>query len=355
MAIQRVSDLSLLQNPEYKSDRLNNSLIEMSYPNVYNTEYTKYQSMAIRYKEFSDCVLSGVIHEEGVVFTGQKYFQNHVYFRDGIELSGDLLVNDKIPDNILRDQNEKEYHSYIKELNNTIIALSSNDSPDTTGINLLSADNSNSLYASNNKFYSNNNEFRDVNGNLIAGIYNDKINMYTNLNVEGNNVSAKSDHILYQSDDVKWKDSSGVQKAYFDGNNFHFNTDIYGCAMSARWADLAELYESDNIYQPGTLIMFGGEKEITIATDVVNAVITTKPAFIMNSNCKGNSQAIALIGRTPVRVVGKINKFDNIKISEIPGVAIKSNDKNDVILGKALQNKHTEDEGLVECVIRLTF
>ena len=179
--------------------------------------------------------------------------------------------------------------------------------------------------------------------------------MYTNLNVECTNSSNKSNQILYQTNDIKWKDSSGVQKAYFDGNNFHFNTDIYGCAMSARWADLAELYESDNIYQPGTLIMFGGEKEITIATDVVNAVITTKPAFIMNSNCKGNSQAIALTGRTPVRVVGKINKFDNIKISEIPGVAIKSNDKNDVILGKALQNKHTEDEGLVECVIRLTF
>ena len=289
MAIQRVSDLSLLIEPGYKSDRLINSLIEISYPHVYNTEYTKYQSMAIRYEDFSNCVLSGVIYEDELVFVGNKYFKDHIYFMDGVEISGNLSVNDKIQDDTLRTYDENDYHSYIKELNNTIVALTSNDSPDTTGINLLSADNSNLLYASNNKFYSNNNEFRDVNGNLIAGIYNDKINMYTNLNVECTNSSTKSDRILYQSDYIEWKNLSGDQKAYFDGNNFHFNTDIYGCAMSARWADLAELYESDNIYQPGTLIMFGGEKEITIATDEVNAVITTKPAFIMNSNCKGNS------------------------------------------------------------------
>ena len=74
MAIQRVSDLSILLNPEYNSDKINNSLIEISYPIVYNTEYTKYQSMAIRYKDFSDCVLSGVISEESVVFIGNKYF-----------------------------------------------------------------------------------------------------------------------------------------------------------------------------------------------------------------------------------------------------------------------------------------
>ena len=74
MAIQRVSDLSLLQNPGYKSDRLKNSLIEISYPIAYEPERTKYQSMAIRYEDFSNCVLSGVISEENVVFVGNKYF-----------------------------------------------------------------------------------------------------------------------------------------------------------------------------------------------------------------------------------------------------------------------------------------
>ena len=74
MAIQRVSDLSLLIEPGYKSDRLINSLIEISYPHVYNTEYTKYQSMAIRYEDFSNCVLSSVIYEDELVFVGNKYF-----------------------------------------------------------------------------------------------------------------------------------------------------------------------------------------------------------------------------------------------------------------------------------------
>ena len=106
--------------------------------------------------------------------------------------------------------------------------------------------------------------------------------------------------------------------------------------MSARWADLAELYETDDIYKPGTLVKFGGEKEITIATDEANAVITTKPAFTMNSDCNGPSQGIALTGRTLVRVIGKLNKFDNIKLSDIPGVAVKSNDNSDKIVGKSL-------------------
>ena len=61
MAIQKVSDLSVLTNPVYKSEQLNNTLLEISYPIDFNTEYTKYQSMSIRYKDIADTILSGVI------------------------------------------------------------------------------------------------------------------------------------------------------------------------------------------------------------------------------------------------------------------------------------------------------
>ena len=199
----------------------------------------------------------------------------------------------------------QDYHSYIKELNNTIVALKNTDDPSNTGINLLCADNSNKVYATKNEFHSNNNEFRDSEGNLIVGIYDDKVDTFVNqniscgnVNVDSDNVDVDSGHIKYQSNNVEWYNKSDVRMAYFDGNNFHFKSDIYGCAMSARWADLAELYETDDIYKPGTLVKFGGEKEITIATDEANAVITTKPAFTMNSDCNGTSQGIALTGRT---------------------------------------------------------
>lgn len=355
MAIQKVSDLSVLTNPVYKSEQLNNTLLEISYPIDFNTEYTKYQSMSIRYKDIADTILSGVISEESVLLVGQKYFRDTTYFMSGIELSGNLLVNHNIPDDILRQYDEKDHHSYIKELNNTIVALKNIDDPSNTGINLLCADNFNKLYATENEFHSNNNEFRDSEGDLIVGIYDNRVDAFVDQNISCGNVNVDSGHIKYQSNNVEWYNKSNVRMAYFDGNNFHFKSDIYGCAMSARWADLAELYETDYIYKPGTLVKFGGEKEITIATDEANAVITTKPAFTMNSDCKGLSQGIALTGRTPVRVIGKLNKFDNIKLSDIPGVAVKSNDNSDKIVGKSLQSKTIDEEGLVECVVKLTF
>ena len=78
-----------------------------------------------------------------------------------------------------------------------------------------------------------------------------------------------------------------------------------GVATSAQWADLAENYVTDMDYPIGTLVCFGGQKEITVAINEVNGVISDKPAYLMNSNCKG--QPIALIGRVPVLVKGKVN------------------------------------------------
>ena len=51
--------------------------------------------------------------------------------------------------------------------------------------------------------------------------------------------------------------------------------------MRSRWADLAEFKEADKEYEPGTLVMFGGEKEITLSRNgVANAIVTTKPGLM---------------------------------------------------------------------------
>lgn len=159
----------------------------------------------------------------------------------------------------------------------------------------------------------------------------------------------------------------------FTGNNT-FTQTIQGVAYRAQWGDLAEYYESDNIYPKGTLVKFGGEKEITIADTNVNAVITSEPGFILNTHME-NGQAIALVGRVPVRVIGKCKKFDYLALSNIAGVATKVSDKFEFtfeglsfkenieenpyydfksanIIARALENKDSEEESLILCVVK---
>ena len=142
-------------------------------------------------------------------------------------------------------------------------------------------------------------------------------------------------------DDIAFKSKDNT----FIGNNT-FTQTIQGTAYRAYWGDLAEYYETDKEYPLGTLVKFGGEKEITIADKEVNAVISSKPGFILNNQMK-NGQTIALCGRVPVRVIGKCKKFDYLTLSHISGVAIKAENSDKNIIARALENKNTENEGLV--------
>ena len=114
------------------------------------------------------------------------------------------------------------------------------------------------------------------------------------------------------------------------------------------------MYTTDGEYDPGTVVMFGGEQELTIAqgyaTTQVAGVITTNPAFVMNQECQG--QAIALKGRIPVKVIGAVNKGDFIVASNEPGVGIAT-DKyiGGAIIGKAIESKHTDGIDLIEVKI----
>ena len=155
---------------------------------------------------------------------------------------------------------------------------------------------------------------------------------------------------------VGWVNTIGNNVVHLTGNETiggtkTFSDTIQGTAYRALWGDLAEYYLTDKEYSKGTLVQFGGEKEITIATKKVNAVITSEPGFILNSS-EENSQAIALIGRVPVRVIGKVKKFDKIALSYIDGVGCVSNESDNVI-GIALENKDDSDEGLVICSVKI--
>jgi|694.fasta_scaffold01194_48 hypothetical protein len=126
-----------------------------------------------------------------------------------------------------------------------------------------------------------------------------------------------------------------------------------GSRMQATYADLAEYYEADVKYLPGTVLMFGGEKEVTLAEDGtsrVAGVVSTNPAYVMNSTCPGLLTAVALQGRVPCKVRGNISKGDML-ISGGNGFARPNQFPSmGTVIGKALQD-FDGYEGVIEVAV----
>jgi hypothetical protein len=145
--------------------------------------------------------------------------------------------------------------------------------------------------------------------------------------------------------------STGVGNIGTSSNGF--NT-IFAKASSAQYADLAELYEADAAYEPGTVVDFGGEFDITISakdSTRVAGVISTNPAYLMNSSATGDFMLpVALTGRVPCKVIGEVQKGD-ILVSDGNGYASVNNHPNaGTIIGKALRN-HSGGIGIIEVVV----
>jgi hypothetical protein len=126
-----------------------------------------------------------------------------------------------------------------------------------------------------------------------------------------------------------------------------------GSSLTATYADLAEYYEADVKYLPGTVLMFGGEKEVTLADDGTNkvaGVVSTNPAYVMNATCPGLLTAVALQGRVPCKVRGKISKGDML-ISGGNGFARPNQFPSmGTVIGKALQD-FDGYEGVIEVAV----
>ena len=126
-----------------------------------------------------------------------------------------------------------------------------------------------------------------------------------------------------------------------------------GSRLNATYADLAEYYESDKPYESGTVLEFGGDKEVTLAKDSttkVAGVVSTNPAYVMNSTCEGeHTVALALQGRVPCKVRGKIFKGDML-VSGGNGFARPVLfPVLGTVIGKALEN--FEGEGVIEVAV----
>ena len=97
--------------------------------------------------------------------------------------------------------------------------------------------------------------------------------------------------------------------------NYYASGEFFGTATNAKFADLAEKYVADADYEEGTVIVVGGEAEVTSSTEETNhsviGVVSTNPAFKMNSELE-NGTYIALKGRVPVKILGEVSKGDRL-------------------------------------------
>ena len=128
-----------------------------------------------------------------------------------------------------------------------------------------------------------------------------------------------------------------------------------GSKMQATYADLAEYYSADGFIEPGTVVDFGGEQEVTISTihmsNKVAGVISSEPAYVMNSNLKSEFPVmVALQGRVPVKVVGTIKKGDMMVSAGNGHATACSEPKIGTIIGKSLEN-FDGAHGIIEVAI----
>ena len=150
------------------------------------------------------------------------------------------------------------------------------------------------------------------------------------------------------------------------GANNNATGKIYGqwtldgaSTLQATYADIAERYYADQEYHTGTVLVIGGEREVTTTAqhgDIsVAGIVSTNPAFILNAQAGSNATHpyIALKGRVPCWVVGPVVKGDLLVTSNRPGFAARATgfEDSNAVLAIALENLDTP-EGLIEVMVK---
>ena len=145
------------------------------------------------------------------------------------------------------------------------------------------------------------------------------------------------------------------------GSTSSWFNNIYGKAIQAQYADLAERFHADEIYEAGTVVEMGGVNEITKVVEELServfGVISTNAAYLMNSGAGTNEThpPIAMSGRVPVRAIGMIAKGDRL-VSAGNGLA-RAGKPSELtpwnVIGRSLVNKTDSGESLIEAIVKI--
>jgi hypothetical protein len=177
------------------------------------------------------------------------------------------------------------------------------------------------------------------------------------ITTKGVTVSPVSDNNTYY---IPFANGTAGNPRFYTNANFNYNPNsnlLQVTASAALYADLAERYAADNVYEPGTVLVIGGSKEVTTTTKYadtrVAGIVSKNPAYMMNS-AAGTDEThpyIALKGRVPCRVVGSILKGDLLVTSTRPGHAEKAiGFLSGAIIGKALED-NLEGSAVIEVLV----
>ena len=361
MSLRKVSDLEGLNyesiyNDRNLSNQLLDSLIEVSFPEKTvkedGVQLWSYKSMYSRYFDIKSNIMRTILCGDtdpedpdphpSVIFYTSAFFEQPVNMLCSLYLSGNFYLNLEYADDEilngtkdLRRGGSHGYETYVRTTQNILCAIGESGD-DAVGNNILTAYRDNYIMAGDSNVIDSLGTKFEADGSPVADFYKDRVEFHVPVNIE---------------DDL-----------HVDGD-IYVDKDVYakffrGIALSAYWADLAEFYQSDEEYQPGTLVQFGGDKEITIAKTDVNAVVSTSPAYVMNAikDSDGINCPIALAGKIPVKVIGPIRKFDKIVLSDIPGIGIRCNTNNQKqIIARSLEDNDDSNIKLVNCVTKFSL
>lgn len=183
--------------------------------------------------------------------------------------------------------------------------------------------------------------YNSTNGVLYKYIYDGTSNNWINISSALTNSSTSA-----TANTLALRDSGGNLTA----------TNFLGTASSAKYADLAEIYTSDKNYEPGSVVVFGGTAEITSTKKThdtrVAGVISTNPAYLMNSEAEG--LPVAFTGRVPCKVRGPVSKGDVLVTSAYPEYAERMTDtlyRPGCVLGKSLGEVEANVFATIEVVV----
>ena len=183
-------------------------------------------------------------------------------------------------------------------------------------------------------------------------------NVFSQSVLVGNVFAANANvHTVYASGTILPTSNISVN---LGSTGMWFNT-FYGVSVQAQYADLAERFETDQPYDPGTVVALGGLKEITAETEELSedvfGVISTRAAYLMNGAAGSDTThpPVAVNGRVPVRVIGKIRKGDRL-VSAGNGLA-RAGAKHELspfnVLGRSLEDKLDAGQGTIEAIVKL--
>jgi hypothetical protein len=152
--------------------------------------------------------------------------------------------------------------------------------------------------------------------------------------------------------------STGNSGLVTDSGITYANGVLNTIASSALYADLAERYWADDVYEEGTVLIIGGDAEVTttyIPGDVkVIGIVSKNPAYRMNSEAGSDETHpyIALKGRVPCKVVGRVQRGDLLVTSTTAGYAqaITEGHSPNAVIGKALGSQD-QGYGVIEVLV----